>query len=130
MSGSLIVSARAVNGELQVRDLDGWWSTAPTVMEVLDGSPVSEMAVQYGVSRQWVYSWRDRYSAGGIDGAARRLPSVQISPSRLPASVEALVHGLRRVQPRWDARRIAFEAASASWPGARHRRRRPRRGGL
>ena len=34
------------------------------VMEVLDGSPVSEVAVLYGVSRHSVYSWRDRYAAG------------------------------------------------------------------
>ena len=75
-------------------------------MEVLDGSPVSEVAVRYGVSRQSVYTWRDKYAAGGIDGLRART-----SPSRLPAEVEALVYELRRAHPRWGARRIAFEAA-------------------
>ena len=45
------------------------------VLEVLDGSPVSEVAVRYGVSRQSVYTWKARHAAAGIDGlreAARR----------------------------------------------------------
>jgi len=37
-------------------------------MEVLDRSPVSEVAVRYGVSRQSVYTWRAGYAAGGIVG--------------------------------------------------------------
>ena len=81
------------------------------VMEVLDGSPVSEVAVRYGVSRQSVYSWRDRYAAGGIDGLRDVSRRPRTSPSRLPAETEALVCELRRAHPRWGARRIAFEAA-------------------
>ena len=81
------------------------------VMEVLDGSPVSEVAVRYGVSRQSVYSWRDRYAAGGIDGLRDVSRRPRTSPSRLPAEVEALVCELRRAHPRWGARRIAFEVA-------------------
>ena len=81
------------------------------VMEVLDGSPVSEVAVRYGVSRQSVYSWRDRYAAGGIDGLRDGSRRPRTSPSRLPAETEALVCELRRAHPRWGARRIAFEVA-------------------
>ena len=33
------------------------------VLEVLDGSPVSEVAVRYGVSRQSVYTWKIRHAA-------------------------------------------------------------------
>jgi transposase-like protein len=40
------------------------------VLAVLDGSPVSEVAVRYGVSRQSVYSWKARYAAGGDRRAA------------------------------------------------------------
>ena len=53
------------------------------VMEVLDGSPVSEVAVQYRVSRQAVYAWRDRYAAGGIDGLRDGSRRPRTSPSRL-----------------------------------------------
>lgn len=40
-------------------------------MEVLDGWPVSEVAVRYGVSQQSVCAWRDRYAVGGVGRAAR-----------------------------------------------------------
>jgi transposase InsO family protein len=80
-------------------------------MEVLDGSPVGEVAIRYGVSRQSVYSWRDKYKAGGIDALRDASRRPRTSPSRLPAGVEALVCELRRAHPRWGARRIAFEAA-------------------
>src|ERR1700733_2368193 len=81
------------------------------VMEVLDGSPVSEVAIRYGVSRQSVYTWRDRYASGGIDGLREASRRPRTSPSRLAAETEALVCELRRAHPRWGARRIAFEAA-------------------
>jgi transposase InsO family protein len=80
-------------------------------MEVLDRSPVSEVAVRYGVSRQSVYTWRDRYRAGGIDGLRDASRRPRTSPSRLAAEAEALVCELRRAHPRWGARRIAFEVA-------------------
>jgi transposase InsO family protein len=80
-------------------------------MEVLDGSPVSEVAVRYGVSRQSLYMWRDRYAAGGIDGLRDASRRPRTSPSRLPADIEALVCEMRRAHPRWGARRIAFEIA-------------------
>jgi transposase InsO family protein len=81
------------------------------VLEVLDGSPASEVAVRYGVSRQSVYSWKARYSAAGIDGLREASRRPRTSPSRLAAETEALVCELRRAHPRWGARRIAFEVA-------------------
>jgi hypothetical protein len=63
-------------------------------LEVLDGSPVNEVAMRYGVSRQPVYSWRARDAAAGIDG-------LRTSLSRLPAETEALVCELRRAPPQW-----------------------------
>ena len=88
------------------------------VLEVLDGSPVSEVAVRYGVSRQSVYSWRARHAAAGIDGLRESSRRPRTSPSRLAAEVEALVCELRRAHPRWGARRIAFEIAQRARPGA------------
>lgn len=46
------------------------------VLEVLNGSPVTEVAVRYGVSRQAVYGWKTRHrrrdgrAAGGVEAAA------------------------------------------------------------
>jgi transposase InsO family protein len=81
------------------------------VLEVLDGSPVSEVAVRYGVSRQSVYSWRSRHAAAGVGGLREASRRPRTSPARLAAETEALVCELRRAHPRWGARRIAFEAA-------------------
>jgi transposase InsO family protein len=79
------------------------------VLEVLDGSPVGEVAVRYGVSRQSVYTWKARHAAAGIDGLRETTRRPRTSPSRLAAETEALVCELRRAHPRWGARRIAFE---------------------
>ncbi len=81
------------------------------VLEVLDGSPVSEVAVRYGVSRQSVYAWKARHAAAGVDGLREASRRPRTSPSRLPAETEALICELRRAHPRWGAWRIAFEVA-------------------
>ncbi|RBM21192.1 IS481 family transposase [Streptomyces sp. PT12] len=81
------------------------------VLEVLDGSPVSEVAVRYGVSRQAIYTWKSKYEAAGLEGLREKSRRPRTSPTRLPAQVEALVCEMRRSNPRWGARRIAFEIA-------------------
>ncbi|TNC28633.1 IS481 family transposase [Amycolatopsis alkalitolerans] len=83
------------------------------VLEVLDGSPVSEVAVRYGVSRQAVYTWKGKHAAGGIDALREASRRPKTSPTRVPAEVEALACEMRRAHPRWGARRIAFELAQA-----------------
>lgn len=81
------------------------------VLEVLDGSPVSEVAVRYGVSRQAVYTWKAKHAAGGMDALREVSRRPRTSPTRLPADVEALICEMRRAHPRWGARRLAFELA-------------------
>jgi len=87
------------------------------VLEVLDGSPVSEVAVRYRVSRQSVYAWKARHEAAGVDGLRESSRRPRTSPSRLTAETEALVCELRRAHPRWGARRIAFEVAQRGTTG-------------
>ncbi|MFB9593730.1 IS481 family transposase [Streptomyces racemochromogenes] len=79
------------------------------VLEVLDDSPITEVAQRYGVSRQSVYTWKAKYAAGGFEGLREASRRPRTSPTRLPAEVEALVCEMRRSHPRWGARRIAFE---------------------
>jgi Helix-turn-helix domain len=99
-------------GEKQAED-QGWLveQRYRAVLEVLDGSPVSEVAIRYGVSRQSVYSWKARHAAAGVDGLREVSRRPRTSPSRLAADTEALVCEPRRAHPRWGARRIAFEVA-------------------
>jgi transposase len=54
------------------------------VLEVLDGSPVGEVAVRYGVSRQAVHAWKGKYLRGGIE--ALRLTDQITSPPLRTAS--------------------------------------------
>lgn len=56
------------------------------VLEVLDGSPVSEVAVRYGVSRQAVYIWKAKHAAGGIDALREVSRRPKVSPARLSAA--------------------------------------------
>ncbi|GAA2611451.1 IS481 family transposase [Dactylosporangium fulvum] len=79
------------------------------VMECLGGSPKTEVAARYGVSRQTVHSWLARYAAGGIKALEDQPHRVQHCPHRIDASVEALVCELRRDHPRWGPRRLRFE---------------------
>ena len=88
------------------------------VLEVLDGSPVSEVAVRYGVSRQSVYTWKARYASAGTDGLKEVSRRPRTSPGRLAAETEALVCELRQAHPRWGARRIAWELAQRDTAGA------------
>jgi transposase InsO family protein len=81
------------------------------VLEVRDGSPVTEVALRYGVSRQTVYTWRDRFERDGITGLQEASRRPRNSPQRMDAGIEALVCELRRAHRRWGARRIAFELA-------------------
>jgi transposase-like protein len=84
----VITSPRADAGEILLSGAR--WQVEhrnQAVMEVLDGSPVSEVAIRYGVSRQSVYTWRDKYAAGGIDGLRDASRRPRTSPSRLPAEV-------------------------------------------
>ena len=79
------------------------------VLEVRDGSPVTEVALRYGVSRQTVYAWRGRFERDGIAGLQEASRRPHSSPRRMAADIEALVCELRREHPRWGARRIRFE---------------------
>jgi transposase InsO family protein len=79
------------------------------VREVLAGSPITQVAAQYGTSRQSLHTWRARFEADGKPGLADRSRRPRNSPSRLLPAVEALICELRQQHPRWGARRIVHE---------------------
>ncbi|WP_327007063.1 IS481 family transposase [Dactylosporangium sp. NBC_01737] len=81
------------------------------VLEVRNGSPVVEVALRYGASRQSVYTWKARYELEGLAGLEERSRRPHHSPHRLAAEIEALVCELRRSHRRWGARRLVFELA-------------------
>ncbi|MEW2581210.1 helix-turn-helix domain-containing protein [Streptomyces syringium] len=83
------------------------------MLEVLNGAPVTEVAVPYGVSRQSVYTWKAKHTAGGFAALKELSRRPRSSPTRLSAEVEALACEMRRAHPRWGARRTAHELARA-----------------
>jgi transposase len=79
------------------------------VLEVGDGSPVSEVALRFGVSAPTIYAWKRRFDDEGLAGLQERSRRPHASPRRLAADIEALICELRRQHPRWGARRICYE---------------------
>jgi transposase InsO family protein len=81
------------------------------VCEVLGGSPITEVALRYGTTRQSLDTWRRRFTSEGMAGLADRSRRPHTSPTKVSAEVEALICRLRREHPRWGARRIGHELA-------------------
>ncbi|MBB5981193.1 hypothetical protein HDA44_004534 [Kribbella solani] len=80
------------------------------VLAVLaDGRSVSEVAEQWGVSRQSVHAWLRRYEDEGLAGLAPRSRRPGSCPHQLGGVVEARILELRRVHPGWGPRRILYD---------------------
>ncbi len=76
-----------------------------------EGRTVTEVAGQWGVSRQTVHAWLAKYEAGGLEGLADSSRRPKSCPHQMSGGAEAAVLELRRVHPYWGPRRIAFEIA-------------------
>jgi len=71
------------------------------VMEVISGAPVAEVARRYGVSRQAVHGWLDRYEREGLAGLADHSHRPRYQPRQLDAEIGALICQLRGAHPQW-----------------------------
>jgi len=74
-----------------------------------DGRSVSEVAGQWGVSRQTLHAWLSRYEAGGLEALADGSHRPRSCPHQLAPALEARVLELRRARPYWGPRRIRLE---------------------
>ncbi len=74
-----------------------------------DGRTVTDVAGQWGVSRQTIHAWLGKYEAGGLEGLADSSRRPRSCPHQMSAAAEAAALELRRVHPYWGARRIAWE---------------------
>ena len=66
---------------------------------IRDGLTVSEAAIAYGVSRQTIYRWMQRYEQGGLAALAERSHRPQSCPHQMDAKIEDRIITLRRVNP-------------------------------
>ena len=78
---------------------------------IADGRTVTEVARDWGVSRQTMHAWLARYEADGREGLSNRTRRPAHCPHQMPALVEAKVLEMRRAKPFWGARRLALELA-------------------
>ena len=76
---------------------------------IADGRTVTEVASDWGVSRQTMHDWLARYEAEGLEGLNNRSHRPAHSPHQMPAVWEAKVLEVRRAKPYWGARRLALE---------------------
>jgi transposase-like protein len=60
------------------------------VMEVISGTPVTEVAGRYGVSRQAVHGWLGRYERDGLAGLADHSHRPARQPRQLDAEIVPL----------------------------------------
>lgn len=79
------------------------------VKEVLEGAPVTEVALRYGVVRQTIHVWMRRYRETGIGGLANRNMRPQRCPHQMPPDIEERVVQLRIENSDWGPRRILWK---------------------
>ncbi len=82
------------------------------VMDVLDGTSVTDVARRNGVSRQSVHTWLRRYANGGMAALADKSTKPESCPHQMAPVVEARVVELRRSHPRWGPRSIRTHLAN------------------
>jgi transposase InsO family protein len=78
---------------------------------ISDGREATEVAGQFGVSRQTVHTWLRRYEQGGLEGLVDRSHRPGSCPHQMDPVIEVRVLELRRAHRYWGPRRIRFELA-------------------
>jgi transposase InsO family protein len=79
------------------------------VLEVLnDGAAVTDVARRYGVARQTVHDWLNKYAGGGLRGLADRSSRPLSCPHQMDPVIEARIVEMRRAHPGWGPRTILF----------------------
>jgi transposase InsO family protein len=77
------------------------------VLEVLnEGVPVTEVAAQFGVTRQSVHRWLKRYAAQGLAGLVDGSTVPGSCPHQMAPEVEARIVEMRSEHPGWGPRTI------------------------
>jgi transposase len=89
------------------------------VLEVLEGESVTEVARRFGVSRQTVHAWLNRYAASGWGGEPRGpFESAASCPHQMAPATEARAVALRLAHRRGGPDRIVYELVREQ-PGVR-----------
>jgi len=76
------------------------------IQELENGCGISEVSRAYGVTRDTVYLWRDRYRAEGVEGLRDQSRAPHRHPNQVTEEIEDLVVAERRKHPSWGAPKI------------------------
>jgi transposase len=76
---------------------------------IRDGFTVTEVAQKFGVSRQSVHTWLQRYEAGGLEALKERSSRPLTSPAQIEGRIEARILELRRHHPSWGAVHLQYQ---------------------
>ena len=81
---------------------------------------MTELAIQYGISRKTGYKWLERYAAGGVLGLQDRSRRPQTSPHATDPELLTRLIRLRQRHPRWGPKKLlavaARQAPNTDWP--------------
>lgn len=84
------------------------------------GESIAELSRIYGVSRQTIYKWIDRFQQQGSDSLQDRSCAPLHHPQQHPQQIRDAVIELRRKHPRWGPRKLKAyleaETANLGWP--------------
>lgn len=75
------------------------------------GESVAQVCRRHGISRDTYYRYRRRYLQEGVAGLQERSRRPGSSPARIDHALEEQICRMRKVHPRWGARRIRAELA-------------------
>lgn len=73
---------------------------------------VTELCLQYGISRKTAYKWIGRFHEGGYSSLQEQSRAPAHCPHRTPAVLEKLLEALRRAHPTWGSRKLLARIAA------------------
>lgn len=76
------------------------------IARLLEGEAMTDLCVEFGISRKTGYKIHDRYKDSGAEALTNRSRRPWRYANQLPPQLEARIVGLKREKPHWGARKI------------------------
>lgn len=76
------------------------------IARLLEGEAMTDLCVEFGISRKTGYKIYDRYKESGSEALTDRSKRPWRYANQLPPQLEAQIVGLKRDKPHWGARKI------------------------
>jgi len=90
------------------------------VARLLDGEVMTDLCLEFGISRKTGYKIFDRYKEHGLQALSDRSRRPVRYANQLPGQVESLIVSLKRNKPHWGARKIRALPGDIRPAGQKH----------